>query len=622
MRAVLATLITLAFACGHEADPTQRADLVTRAAGLPGLGSSRTAPEEEVRVRRLLDDGHANFYAKTPSPDGRFMTEIDWSTGDLAIQDLETGALRRVTNKGPWSRSGEYAEASAFSPDGQRIAYTWFNQAARGYDLRVINVDGTGMRVLMPASEAVVYHEPRSWSRDGRWIPITLYRRDRANQVALVSAEDGRVRVLKTVDWRQPHTVTMSPDGRFVAYDFPPEEGERQRDIYVLDADGRREARVVSGTAHDRFLAWLPDGSGILYSSERSIWRLPMRDGRPAGERQLVRADVWNLEPFGMTQRGYLYGVVVSQFQVHTAAVDLAAGRVLGTPAPVSSATERGSDFGAWSPDGTRLAYVRQAGPATILAVQERDAQEQRELTLDLVQPWGTQWAPDGQSVFLYANSLRGSAGIYRVNLRSGEAELVARREGREDIHRFQLAPDGRSVYFRLPLDSTERSSGGRRWIVRQGLRTGQRENVQQTYGNGGRVSFSPDGTQMAFYENHWGGGSLEVRVAPIGGGPSRLVYTFPDGNQPIGNRATISWSPDGRQLLFPEQARDSTHLLRLVPLGGGEARTLLRSPWSEGPIWNVSLSPDGRRVAYSGGRGRFEIWLLSGIEGAAPGSR
>lgn len=618
MKTAVATIVFAALACGPQAD---RPEPVVRASILPDLTTRRAAsPENEpIQVRRLLaDDQHGNFYAKTPSPDGGFVTEIDWSTGDLAIQDLETGTLRRVTDKGPWSRSGDYAEASAFSPDGRRIVYTWFSQAAHGYELRVINVDGTGMRVLVPASEATQYFEPRHWSRDGRWIPITRYRRDGANQIALVSAEDGTVRVLKTVDWRAPLTVTMSPDGRFVAYDFPPEERERQRDIYVLDADGSREARVVTGSAHDRFLGWLPDGSGILYYSDRGVWLLPMRDGRPSGERQLVRSDVWNLIPQGMTQRGYVYGVQVSNRQVHTATVDLAAGRVVGSPTPVTSSHERASNFGAWSPDGARLAFVQEAGFTTILAVQERDAREQRELILQLAQPQGLQWAPDGQSVFLFAKSPRTGDGLYQVSLRTGEAELVARFTGDNggSLMRFELARDGRSFYTRHKEDSLARGSGAAQWIVRRDLRTGERHRVQRTYGVGGRIGLSPDGRLMAYGENHWGVGPLEIRVVPVTGGTSRIAYTFPDGHQPIGNRATLLWTPDGRHILFPEQARqDSSHLLRMVPVDGGESRTLLHTNASEGPIWNVRLSPDGRRIAYTGGAARAEIWLLSGFE-------
>ena len=44
------------------------------------------------------------------SPDGRFLTYTDWSTGDLALQDLKTGEKRHLTNKGSWEKSSEFAQ--------------------------------------------------------------------------------------------------------------------------------------------------------------------------------------------------------------------------------------------------------------------------------------------------------------------------------------------------------------------------------------------------------------------------------------------------------------------------------------------------------------------------------
>ena len=50
-----------------------------------------------------------------PSPDGRYLSFTDWSTGDLAIRYLPTHENRRITHKGlPWSESGSQALWSAW----------------------------------------------------------------------------------------------------------------------------------------------------------------------------------------------------------------------------------------------------------------------------------------------------------------------------------------------------------------------------------------------------------------------------------------------------------------------------------------------------------------------------
>ncbi|MFB3068822.1 MAG: tetratricopeptide repeat protein, partial [Acidobacteriota bacterium] len=57
------------------------------------------------------------------SPDGRFLTYTDWSTGDLVLQDLKTGEKSHLTNKGSWEKSSEFALwEQAISPDGKQVA--------------------------------------------------------------------------------------------------------------------------------------------------------------------------------------------------------------------------------------------------------------------------------------------------------------------------------------------------------------------------------------------------------------------------------------------------------------------------------------------------------------------
>ena len=53
---------------------------------------------------------------------------IDWDTGDLAIFEIASGEKHRLTDKGSWEESVEFAESSRWSPDSKQIVYTWFNE--------------------------------------------------------------------------------------------------------------------------------------------------------------------------------------------------------------------------------------------------------------------------------------------------------------------------------------------------------------------------------------------------------------------------------------------------------------------------------------------------------------
>jgi hypothetical protein len=76
------------------------------------------AKESGIITRQVWGAPEADSFG-TVSPDGRYLSFTDWETGNLAIRDLETGTNRRLTNKGSWLDSSEYAEYSTLSPDGK-----------------------------------------------------------------------------------------------------------------------------------------------------------------------------------------------------------------------------------------------------------------------------------------------------------------------------------------------------------------------------------------------------------------------------------------------------------------------------------------------------------------------
>ena len=53
----------------------------------------------EVTVQRVWVGMEPDFYAAHPSPDGRYVSDIHWDSGDLAVIDLVGGNLERVGAK-------------------------------------------------------------------------------------------------------------------------------------------------------------------------------------------------------------------------------------------------------------------------------------------------------------------------------------------------------------------------------------------------------------------------------------------------------------------------------------------------------------------------------------------
>ena len=91
-------------------------------ARLGGSAQSRRQTNTLVSDSKIDSEGSV-------SPDGRYISFVDWETGDLALREISTGADRRLTNKGTWKQSDDFAEESAISRDGRLVVYAWWKVA-------------------------------------------------------------------------------------------------------------------------------------------------------------------------------------------------------------------------------------------------------------------------------------------------------------------------------------------------------------------------------------------------------------------------------------------------------------------------------------------------------------
>jgi len=107
------------------------AEARTKLAALSGAGG--TPRGLTLTVRKVLE---GDVSGKV-SPDGRLISFTDES-GDVAVRDLITGQIRRLTDEGSWSED-HWAEESVPSPDGKSVAYAWWGKAR---ELRVVGLDG------------------------------------------------------------------------------------------------------------------------------------------------------------------------------------------------------------------------------------------------------------------------------------------------------------------------------------------------------------------------------------------------------------------------------------------------------------------------------------------------
>ena len=221
------------------------------------------------------------------SADGRYVSYVDWAAGNLGVRDLAEETSSLLTRNSSWSETGGTAYRSAISRDGRWIAYNWEHQGPKiFYDLRVVGRDGGNQRVLFSDPE-VFWILPLGWSPDGNDILAWLWRPElRLGQLAFVEFADGTTRVLRQWDGRSGlGNACLSPDGRFVAFDFEQEDVPGHHDIFLVGTDGvefpscgiRATTDCSAGHPAERSSSRATAPSGLLCGSSTSKTVAPAR---------------------------------------------------------------------------------------------------------------------------------------------------------------------------------------------------------------------------------------------------------------------------------------------------------------------------------------------------------
>ena len=299
----------------------------------------------------------------------------------LWVLNIEGDSLLTVadTNRNDRSMYGFYADVS---PDGSQIVYTScefmldkpeYGRTTEGYELVMINIDGTGKTRL--TNNRYLDHY-RVWSPDGTYIAFVRYggyesafyptnpERRKGVKLATSSSERPGIPLLPTNDVAL-YPPAWSPDSQTLAYIV--NEGDYTPELVVwtvaVDKKTARIGKTISPPT------WSPDGEELAYVSVEGIELVvyaSMPDG--TGRREVWRGNVsYNAGEYGQA----LWSpdgaeILVISDQAYLVSADGSEQRSLDHDGPVGQA--------AWSPDGSWIALRDFLG----ISIVSRDGAELR----------------------------------------------------------------------------------------------------------------------------------------------------------------------------------------------------------------------------------------------------
>lgn len=557
-----------------------------------------------VTFRKLgPDDDNVSLWR--PSPDGRHFAVTDWSTGNLGLRDISTGEIRLLTKEAK-SPKERHVSSAAFSPDGNRIAYTWFFPNG-GSELHIID-RFSGEDALLVRDPALTLCEVEDWSPDGERILARFTWRD-SSQLAVISVRDRSV-VFPRPKGRYGNMV-FAPDGAHVVFSGPRSSEDVESDIFEVPIYGGPVTTLINDPANDQVLGFSRDGRRLIFSSDRKgtygVWAVAFSGDAGQGEPVELAHDLGRASPIGLAQDGKLYyTIATNSVDVYTAEIDVTTGRLLSAPNNVVKRFRGSFRFPTWSQDGSRLSLISSLDSGPQIWIYSRESHEIRTIEPRLAAFNRPQWDPSGDRIFVTGSDRTGRSGIFRVDVQSGDAEMAI-DQGTLNGMEGAWARDGRTLFDRFGDPR-----GAKAGLFRIDIQTGQRLILYRPPADSDlgleNLALSPDESTLAFQLRQQASGASLLMLIPTAGGVARQLLQIMKPESFL--FGSFAWTADSKQILAV-RTRNNTSELWLVPVDGGTPRKV---EFPSIRIVQLRMSPDGRTIAFVSGEASGEVWVAENL--------
>jgi Tol biopolymer transport system component len=256
----------------------------------PGTGSSQIAftsqRDGHAQIYLMASDGSSQvnisknkFNDSQPawSPDGTqlaFVSERD-GNGEICVMNVDGSNQRCLTNQATADKKPNPKLPRDYEPtwarDGQHIAFVSTRTGTA--DIWAMNVDGSNQLDL---TQSAANNDQPAWSPDLKSIAF-VSTRDGNAEICVMDASGFNQRCLtnertpnKKPDKTKPDDThpSWSPDSQRIAF-VSTRERTRNRQVFVMNADGSNPVNVTKKISTDDLPAWSCDGQTIAFTSNR-----------------------------------------------------------------------------------------------------------------------------------------------------------------------------------------------------------------------------------------------------------------------------------------------------------------------------------------------------------------
>jgi dipeptidyl aminopeptidase/acylaminoacyl peptidase len=327
-------------------------------------------------------------------------------------------------------------------------------------------------------------------SPDGAWVAYSVTAvdsaKDKSDTDVWMTSWDGTQSIRLTSSPESESSPRWSPDGRYLAFVSGRQEGKGGQ-VWLLDRRGGEAQRVTTLKGGISDLAWSPDAKRLVLVLEEETDSVARRDTVEHKTPKPIVIDRYN---FKRDIAGYL-----GTKRTHLALFDVTTKKL-----DTLTSERHDDDSPSWSPDGQRIAFVREAPSepgrardSDVFVIEARRGAIAKQLT-DFDGPDGGRpaWSPDGKWLaFTRGDEPKYSA--YHLNKLalvpsdgSAPARVVTAALDRP-VSSLQFAPDGRTVTAIIADDRSEQ-------LVRIRVADGVVERVVDGRRVVGSYSRHPDG--------------------------------------------------------------------------------------------------------------------------------